>query len=188
MCLARIITILFFVVCGLALVSCAREERGFRVQPPAASRINSKTLSDLQPGATVPVSEVKNEYEENAYAVSEGKRLFSAYNCNGCHAQGGGGMGPPLMDARWIYGARPEQIFSTIVEGRPNGMPSFRNKAPDFQVWQLSAYVRSLSGQVSKDVAPGRDDDMSGKPPEASTEKVTPKSSAGMPKSAEMPK
>lgn len=186
--IARIITILIFVTFGLALLSCEREERGFRVQPPAASRINSKTLSDLQPGTTLPVNEVKNEYEENAYAVSEGKRLFDAYNCTGCHSHGGGGMGPPLMDARWIYGERPEQIFSTIVEGRPNGMPSFRGKVPDFQVWQLSAYVRSLSGQVAKDVAPGRDDDMSGKPPEASTKKMTPKSSAGIPKSAEMPK
>jgi cytochrome c oxidase cbb3-type subunit 3 len=185
--LARVITFLIFVVFGLALTSCEREERGFRVQPPEAGRINSKTLSDLQPGAKLPVAEVKNEYEENAYAVSEGKRLFDAYNCTGCHAHGGGGMGPPLMDARWIYGSRPEQIFSTIVEGRPNGMPSFRGKAPDFQVWQLSAYVRSMSGQVSKDVAPGRDDDMSGKTPEASTEKIQPKPSAGTPKSAEMP-
>jgi cytochrome c oxidase cbb3-type subunit 3 len=183
----RIIAALASVALGLVLLSCAREERGFRVQPPAAARINSKTLSDLQPGTRLPVAEVKNEYEENAYAVSEGKRLFEAYNCNGCHAQGGGGIGPPLMDARWIYGARPEQVFATIVEGRPNGMPSFRGKVADFQVWQLAAYVRSMSGQVSKDVAPGRPDDMSAKTPEASTEKLTPKSSAGIPKSAEMP-
>jgi hypothetical protein len=45
-----------------------------------------------------------------------------------------------------------------------------------------------MSGQVAKDVAPGRDDDMSGKPPESSTEKLNPKPSAGIPKSAEMPK
>ena len=176
------------IILGLVLLACEREERGFRVEPPSASRINSKTLSDLQPGSRIPVAEVKNEYEENAYAVSEGKRLFEAYNCNGCHAQGGGGMGPPLMDARWIYGARPEQIFATIVEGRPNGMPSFRGKVPDFQVWQLAAYVRSMSGQVSKDVAPGRPDNMSAKTPEASTERLEPKPSAGVPKSAEMPK
>ena len=186
--LARVMTALVLIGLGLALISCEREERGFRVEPPAASRINSKILSDLQPGAKLPTAEVKNEYEENAYAVSEGKRLFSAYNCNGCHSQGGGGMGPPLMDDKWIYGAQPEQIFSTVVEGRPNGMPSFRSKVPDFQVWQLAAYVRSLSGQVSKDVAPGRDDDMSGKTSESSTEKLEPKRSAGIPKSAEMPK
>jgi cytochrome c oxidase cbb3-type subunit 3 len=186
--LARIvITFTMSLILCLMLISCEREERGFRVEPPSASRINSKTLSDLQPGARLPVVAVKNEYEENAYAVSEGKRLFDAYNCTGCHSHGGGGMGPPLMDARWIYGSGPEQIFSTIVEGRPNGMPSFRNKVPDFQVWQLAAYVRSMSGQVAKDVAPGRDDDISGKTPESSTEKINPKPSAGVPKSAEMP-
>jgi cytochrome c oxidase cbb3-type subunit 3 len=185
---ARIVIIaLASVAFGTALISCEREERGFRVEPPSANRINSKTLSDLQPGAKLSVDEVKNEYEENAYAVSEGKRLFSAYNCDGCHSHGGGGIGPPLMDAKWIYGPRPEQIFSTIVEGRPNGMPSFRSKIPDFQVWQLAAYVRSMGGLVSKDVAPGRDDDMSGKQPESSTEKMKPKPSAGIPKSAEMP-
>ena len=55
-------------------------------------------------------------------------------------------MGPPLMDDEWIYGSEPENIFATIVEGRPNGMPSFRGRIPDYQVWQLVAYVRSMSG------------------------------------------
>ena len=180
-------TALVCIALGLSVISCEREERGFRVEPPSSSRINSKTLSDLQPGQKLPVSEVKNEYEENAYALSEGKRLFSSYNCNGCHAQGGGGMGPPLMDDEWIYGGRPEQIFSTIVEGRPNGMPSFRNKVPDFQVWQLSAYERSMSGQVPKDAAPSRPDHLQGKPPESTTEREPVKDST-LPKSAEMPK
>jgi cytochrome c oxidase cbb3-type subunit 3 len=143
-------------------------------------------LTDLQPGQKTPATAVKNEYEENAYALSEGKRLFSSYNCNGCHAQGGGGMGPPLMDENWIYGGRPEQIFSTIVEGRPNGMPSFRGKVPDFQVWQLAAYVRSMSGQVPKDAAPARPDHLQGKPPENSTEQQPVKDSS-LPKSTEMP-
>ena len=71
-----------------------------------------------------------DEYEENAYAIAEGKRLFSAYNCVGCHGHGGGGMGPPLMDDNWIYGEEPEQIFSTLVEGRPNGMPTFGAEDP----------------------------------------------------------
>jgi len=45
------------------------------------------------------------------------------------------------MDDEWIYGFEPVNIFATIVEGRPNGMPSFRNRIPDYQVWQLVAYV-----------------------------------------------
>ena len=59
--------------------------------------------------------------------------LFTSYNCVGCHGSGGGGgMGPPLKDHKWIYGADPANIFATIVEGRPNGMPSCRNKIPDY--------------------------------------------------------
>ena len=65
-------------------------------------------------------------------------------------------MGPPLMDQDWIYGSAPANIVATILEGRPNGMPSFRGKIPDNQVWQLAAYVRSMSGQLAKDVSPGR--------------------------------
>ena len=35
-------------------------------------------------------------------------------------------MGPALMDDEWIYGSRPDQIFATIAEGRPNGMPTWK--------------------------------------------------------------
>ena len=39
-------------------------------------------------------------------------------------------------------------------------MPSFRGKIPEYQVWQLVAFVQSLSGNVPKDAAGGRNDDM----------------------------
>ena len=64
----------------------------------------------------------------------------------------------------------PEQVFATIVEGRPNGMPSFGGKIPDYQVWQLVAYVRSMSGLVVEGCRAEPRDDMSAKTPEASTE------------------
>jgi cytochrome c oxidase cbb3-type subunit 3 len=152
--------------------ACKREKRAFQEQPPVVHTVTSDTVATLPAGASLSVHDVKNDYEENAYALSEGKRLFSAYNCNGCHSMGGGGMGPPLMDANWLYGGKPEEIFSTIVAGRPNGMPSFRGRVPDFQIWQLAAYVRSLSGQVSKSAAPSRDDHLQGKQSESDTEKA----------------
>jgi cytochrome c oxidase cbb3-type subunit 3 len=143
-----------------AFTSCEREERRFREMPAAAGRRNTERLVTLVPGPYTPDVRVKNPYERNAFAISEGKRLFTWYNCVGCHANGGGGMGPPLMDERWRYGSDPENIFATIVEGRPNGMPSFRGKIPEYQVWQLVAFVQSLSGNVPKDAANGRADDM----------------------------
>lgn len=84
-------------------------------------------------------------YYDNAAAVNNGKRLFQQYNCSGCHSSGGGGMGPSLMDGEWIYGGRLEQIHQTLVVGRPNGMPAWGGKVPDQQLWEISAYVRSLS-------------------------------------------
>jgi len=157
---------------------CERERRAFRVEPQSSSRVNAGQQTELQPGTqpgqSLSAVRVKKEYGENGYATAEGARLFIWYNCNGCHANGGGGMGPPLMDDKWIYGSEPEQIFQTIVGGRPNGMPSFRGKVPDYQVWQLVSYVRSMSRLVPKDVAPGRRDSLSAKEPEAMMEPKPP--------------
>jgi cytochrome c oxidase cbb3-type subunit 3 len=104
------------------------------------------------------VTETHGPYNYNAYAISEGKALYNQFNCVGCHSNGGGGMGPPLMDDKWIYGSDPASVFASIVEGRPNGMPSWRGRIPNYEVWRLVAYVRSMSGQASKDASSGRDD------------------------------
>ena len=90
------------------------------------------------------------------------------------------------MDDQWIYGSEPGQVFSTIVEGRANGMPSFGARIPEYQVWWLVAYVRSLGGLVDKSAATGRDDHMKTNPPENSTERTKPKDSS-LPKGAEQP-
>ena len=180
----RSATLLCAAIAVFAASACEREARGFRVEPPQAVRTHDLDLTNLyagQPPRSPADPGVKNEYEENAFAMNEGKRLFEAYNCIGCHANGGGGMGPPLMDNRWIYGAEPQQIFATIIQGRPNGMPSFRGKIPDHQVWQLAAYVRSMSGNVSRDAAPTRNDDISGKVQEQSVP-VQPPVQTGSPK------
>jgi cytochrome c oxidase cbb3-type subunit 3 len=115
------------------------------------------------------------DYGKNAYGMSEGKRLYNYFNCVGCHANGGGGMGPALIDDEWIYGSAPDQIFATIVQGRPNGMPTFGGRIPDYQVWQLAHYVRSMSGLQSRDPAPGRSDHMKNKQPENAIEPRKPK-------------
>ena len=117
-------------------------------------------VGPLQPGAPLPDSSKRSPYEENAYAVNEGKRLFDWYNCSGCHAHGGGGMGPPLMDDEWIYGSEPGHLYDTIVEGRPNGMPSYGGHIPNEQVWKLVAYVRALGQLTHKSASPGRNDSL----------------------------
>jgi cytochrome c oxidase cbb3-type subunit 3 len=175
-------------VLGFVLLACEREQRRFTGPAPAAARPEPTPVSDLRPGPSgppppsgtmsgmKPTKPGKGPYDDNAWAVSEGKRLYTWYNCVGCHANGGGGMGPALMDDKWIYGSEPENIYATIVEGRPNGMPSFGGKIPDDQIWQLVAYVRSLGGLLRKDVRATRSDHMSVHPSDQARDPQKPKS------------
>ncbi|HTL30651.1 MAG TPA: c-type cytochrome [Tepidisphaeraceae bacterium] len=153
---------LFVIILAMLLCAgCEREKRTYKDQSPSEENTaNHVVQSDLHPGMIPPPSSVSNEYEESAYATAQGQTLFSQYHCSGCHFHGGGGIGPPLMDDQWIYGSDPQNIRSVILEGRPNGMPSFRGKIPDHQVWEIVAYVRSLSGLLPKDISPGRTDHM----------------------------
>jgi cytochrome c oxidase cbb3-type subunit 3 len=174
---------LFSCAAVLALAGCYREQRPLPGAPATASGADPLRLSAVQPGQPKSGTGSANPYDENAYAVSQGKRLYKQYNCNGCHASGGGDSGPPLMDDKWIYGHEPANIYATIVQGRPNGMPSFGGHIPDDQVWQLVAYIRSMSGQLRPDVAPARSDSLSAGKPEQRREQETPKPVA-LPQSA----
>lgn len=153
------------------LAGCEREERHFEAERPnTGPNASALRQSVNQPamalgGYVKPPAGNISMYDDNAYAISEGKRLFRWFNCSGCHANGGGGMGPALMDSQWIYGSDPASLFRTITQGRPNGMPSFGGHIPDDQVWKLVAYVRSMGGAVRSDVAPSRSDSLyPGKP------------------------
>ena len=170
-----------------SLTSCKRETRRFRESPPSATPGGAVRVSALQPGVLQDTTHVRNVYEGNAYAVSEGQRLFNWYNCSGCHANGGGGMGPPLMDDEWIYGAGAEQIYTTIVQGRPNGMPSFAGKIPTSQVWMLVAYVRSLSALNTTGARSARSDHMMMYPGSGSLQDPEKPKQSFRPPASEMP-
>lgn len=124
----------------LLLAACEREQRDFHTPPPSDP-----------PG---------DHYQQSAFDVAQGKRLYTWMNCVGCHSHGGGGMGPALMDDDWIYGGSIQQIYSSIRDGRTKGMPAWKHRLTDQQIWQLAAYVRSMPRYVRKDVAPSRDDAM----------------------------
>src|SRR3954471_3788986 len=148
----------------LMLTLAAACERERRPIPPDVIRVAWRDVTEPER------QKLQDPYEINAYSMSEGKRLYSSFNCVGCHAHGGGGMGPPLMDDKWIYGFTPQDVFTTIAQGRPNGMPAFKDHLVEGQIWQLVSYVRSMSGQVSKISAPNRDDHLKGPPPENTIE------------------
>ncbi len=115
---------------AVGIAGCEREKRDFQSNPaPSATAEDQIVMVPLAPG-NVPAVTTQNArarfYEKNAYHLAQGKSLYKVFNCNGCHSEGGGGMGPALMDDQWIYGGEIENVAATIREGRFNGMPSFR--------------------------------------------------------------
>jgi cytochrome c oxidase cbb3-type subunit 3 len=147
---------------GLSRDSRAQEPARRAVQVPAAATPTS-TGEDLaarfvahpehiQPGLTTPKGIVlRNPYEGDAKAIATGAKLFIAYNCIDCHgADGSGAMGPSLADGRWHFGGAPSEVFESIYQGRPEGMPAWGSLISPDQVWLLVSYVRSL--EVNKNV------------------------------------
>jgi len=164
---------------ALLVAGCSREERHSRSNPVGETVGAGPSPDTIFPGGTTPppLDPRARLYDNNAPAIAEGQQLFTQMNCVGCHSHGGGGMGPALMDDEWRYGSRIDQIATTIAEGRPNGMPAWRGKLTDDQIWKLAAYVRSLSGLPSKDAVSSRSEGMSGPPPNSLTAHSKPQSS-----------
>jgi cytochrome c oxidase cbb3-type subunit III len=126
--------------------SCSRErEPPAQPVPHQTGSLLQVTVTGIEAGGASPAPEYQNPYEGNVHALKDGERIYTWFNCHGCHgAVGGGGMGPPLADEDWIYGNTPAHIYSSIMEGRPQGMPSFRGLLSEDEAWKLVAHVRSL--------------------------------------------
>jgi cytochrome c oxidase cbb3-type subunit III len=154
------------IAAGLSCLSAACAER--EAPPPPAATWLAEPLaavrtSELVAGAAEPLPDFANPYADEPGAVVQGRQLFQSFNCGGCHgASGGGGIGPPLADEQWIYGGSAANIYATIVQGRPNGMPAFGPSLQGELVWKLAVYVRSLGAggkgqdRGSPEEGPGR--------------------------------
>jgi len=186
--LARLVLVVSLLVIVGAGIVWFRGARDIPPSPIAESRRPDLiAMNRIFPGGGAPAPSPGPHADASGYDVGEGSHLFRQYNCNGCHANGGGAIGPALMDDRWIYGSEPRNIYATIVEGRPNGMPSFRNKIPETQIWQLVAYVRSLSGLTPAAARPARSDSMQATPPSSLQPTAPPHPGGTVPPAAEAP-
>lgn len=139
---------------------CERERRDLSV-PVEESAPPAQTAVSPLVGGQVDLALRKRQQEkfgDNAFQITQGQTLYRAFNCYGCHAWGGGDIGPPLMDDTWIYGGEIDQIYLSIAQGRANGMPAFAGRISTDQIWQLSAYVRAMAGHAPAASRPSRDD------------------------------
>ena len=166
----RVAVVVAFLLSLPFLVACEREKRDLRLDPPALEALDAiATMPDGISGAPSDVYVAMNRtYEANAYQLSQGKRLYEWFNCTGCHANGGGGPGPAFLDGWWRYGPDPVSIFASIRDGRPHGMPSYRDKldirnrcGSSRLMCRQSAAVRCL-----RTAAPSREDEIESRPAE----------------------
>lgn len=136
----------------------ASPDRGGKSVAPASSPQSGGPVMVAHPGniqvglpAQHPLRALANPREHDPRAAEEGKQLFVSYNCGDCHGgEGSGGMGPSLQDGRWHFGGSAGEVYESISEGRPDGMPSWGGRISDSQIWALVTYVRALSS--GKDV------------------------------------
>lgn len=104
-----------------------------------------RSLSSDQP-ATPPTGGADPRaphYEQNAYQVAQGGRYFSWYGCVGCHGAGAEGA-TNLADPRRRHGTDVDQVYRFIAHGHAGALASYGDRIPVEQLWQLTAYVRSL--------------------------------------------
>jgi cytochrome c oxidase cbb3-type subunit 3 len=138
------------VVAALAMVGC-------QYQPAEVAPAGSAPAVDIPVGPIIgvaqqPPSPKMDPYAQDKVALAEGRKLFLQYNCYGCHGgHAGGGMGPSLRDATWIYGDSDAHVFDSIAQGRANGMPTWGKRIPEDQIWKLVAYIKSMRTPLEPD-------------------------------------
>ena len=116
----------------------------------ATMRRSENPPADLQTQIDQKVAELAPYVEklsENPNALKVGSRLF-LQNCAVCHgsnAKGATGY-PNLTDSDWLYGGAPENILTTLHNGRVGGMAAWRDQIGEDGIRAVAEYVLSISG------------------------------------------
>ena len=150
---------------GIVAARCDPANEDLRAALNEQNQSNEDKVAVISPLEVVENAargDLKNPYTGNQKAIAEGRNLFLANSCNGCHGgTGGGGMGPPLSNAVWVYGADDDTLFRLITQGSDElqavgysrvarekvvgPMPGFGDIIEDDQhVWKIIAFIRSI--------------------------------------------
>lgn len=95
---------------------------------------------------------VRNPLAGDAAAIAAGRQLYSSV-CQACHGAEARGDRGPALTGSLRHGATDNEMFRNIRGGiQGTQMPAFSQFTGD-QIWQVMAYVRSLSGSGATDTA-----------------------------------
>jgi len=132
------------------------EEPSQQPKPPEVPSVLAPPLAlDLPPGVPCnkpPAAQAAgnpkklNPCMEIPEVLPEGRTIWMATGCPGCHGMGGGGMCPSTMDDEWKFGGDDETLFKLIKGTYPKQtMPAvFGLLLKDEQIWKIIAWIRSI--------------------------------------------
>jgi putative heme-binding domain-containing protein len=111
----------------------------------AAVAVAAVLAAGARPAAQATTDRESNPLVGNALAIKQGQNIFRG-RCAVCHGiDAKGYRGSDLTTGDWVHGGGDRQIFKTITVGVPGTeMPGSGNLSED-EVWQLIAYLRTLS-------------------------------------------
>lgn len=127
--------------------------------------------SPLETARNAEKGSLKSPYADYASVAEEGRKVYLAAGCNGCHGMGGGGMGPPLTNEVWVYGKDDDTLFRLIALGSDElqkqgysrkgsenvvgPMPPFGGIVKsDDDMWKIIAWIRSVNPSSAAASAP----------------------------------
>lgn len=118
-------------VLAVLLGACTAERRSTGPEPP-------QTPPNGPADARIAL------FEGNAYQLAQGGRYFSWYGCGSCHANGARAA-LDLNDRHWRRGGAFAEVYASITGAHPPVMRASAAAIPAVQLWQITAYVRSLN-------------------------------------------
>ena len=122
------------------LAACGRSDSRGSSTPPSVRYPNHVAAGGSQP----PSGDITTPLKNDSTDATDGSKIFSQMNCDGCHGGGAlGWVGPSLVDGRWRYGGTDGALFQSMFYGRPRGMPAYGGIMSPGAIWKVIAYLRA---------------------------------------------
>lgn len=129
----------FYTVLGIGKTGVEEYQEELKIEAVAASLRSNSMLASID--------ETNVVLDNSAPALSTGKTVFES-NCAACHAiDGGGGVGPNLVDQYWIHGSDIKDVFTVIKYGViEKGMVPWEDQLSPQEIQDVGSYILSLQG------------------------------------------
>lgn len=103
--------------------------------------------NELHPQVELASAEEMAEIVKDPAKIAAGKEIYNM-RCLACHAADGGGLvGPNLVDDYWLHGGSPVDIAKVIYDGVPaKGMIAWKSQLSVEEIYAATAFIYSLHG------------------------------------------